>query len=77
MNPGDSLLFHSNLLHRSDSNRSDSPRWSLISAYNLITNIPYKGDNTSSYTPIEAVPDDSILKGKAKGISEEANFNTK
>lgn len=77
MNPGDSLFFHSNLLHRSDSNRSDSPRWSLISAYNLITNVPYKGDNTSSYTPIQTVPDDYILAGKAKGISEEVNFNTK
>ncbi|MEX2569598.1 MAG: phytanoyl-CoA dioxygenase family protein [Cyclobacteriaceae bacterium] len=75
MNPGDTLFFHSNLLHRSDSNRSDSARWSMISAYNLITNKPYKGTNTSSYTPIDKIPDDSIIKSKAKGISENADFN--
>ena len=28
--PGDALFFHSNLLHRSDQNRSPDPRWSLI-----------------------------------------------
>jgi phytanoyl-CoA hydroxylase len=77
MNPGDTLFFHSNLLHRSDSNRSDFARWSLISAYNLITNKPFKGNNTSSYTPIKEVPDNSILQVKAKGISEEVEFNNK
>jgi ectoine hydroxylase-related dioxygenase (phytanoyl-CoA dioxygenase family) len=77
MNPGDTLFFHSNLLHRSDSNRSDSARWSLISAYNLISNKPFKGDNTSSYTPIEKVPDSSILQGQSHGISEAVNFKHK
>ncbi|MBV8898098.1 MAG: phytanoyl-CoA dioxygenase family protein, partial [Acidobacteriaceae bacterium] len=28
MDPGDVLFFHANLLHRSDQNRSDNPRWS-------------------------------------------------
>lgn len=74
MNPGDTLFFHSNLLHRSDSNRSEFARWSLISAYNLITNKPYKGDNTSSYTPIEKAPDSLILKARTKGMSENADF---
>lgn len=77
MNPGDTLFFHSNLLHRSDSNRSESARWSLISAYNLISNRPYKGNNTSSYTPIEKVSDHSILEEKARGMSENADFNHK
>src|ERR1035441_5245444 len=27
MAPGDALFFHSNLLHRSDQNRSENPRW--------------------------------------------------
>lgn len=70
MNPGDTLFFHSNLLHRSDSNRSDTARWSLISAYNAITNKPYKGDNTSSYTPIDVVPDSAILATQAHGIRD-------
>lgn len=77
MNPGDSLFFHSNLLHRSDSNRSDSARWSLITAYNLISNRPYKGTNTSSYTPIEKVPDHFIDPAQAHGISEQVEFKSK
>lgn len=77
MQPGDSLFFHSNLLHRSDSNRSDYPRLSLITAYNLITNRPFKGDNTSSYTPIERVPDSAILQLSTKGITEQVSFKSK
>lgn len=77
MNPGDTLFFHSNLLHRSDSNRSNSARWSLISAYNLITNRPFKGNNTSSFTPVKKVPDSSILKAETKGISEAVDFKHK
>lgn len=77
MNPGDTLFFHSNLLHRSDSNLSESARWSLISAYNLVSNKPYKGNNTSSYTPIETVSDSSILQKKPVGMSENADFNKK
>jgi phytanoyl-CoA hydroxylase len=77
MEPGDTLFFHSNLLHRSDSNRSESARWSLISVYNLISNKPYKGTNTSSYTPIETVPDSSILLAGNKGISETVEFKYK
>lgn len=77
MNPGDTLFFHSNLLHRSDSNRSDAARWSLISAYNRISNKPFKGTNTSSYTPIEKVPDSTILLANTKGISEEVDFKQK
>lgn len=74
MEPGDSLFFHSNLLHRSDMNRSDNPRWSLISAYNRITNKPFKGDNTSSYRPIDVIPNTEILNSEAKGISDESDF---
>lgn len=77
MNPGDTLFFHSNLLHRSDSNLSEFARWSMISAYNLISNKPFKGNNTSSYTPIEKVPDSLILEAKANGMSEKADFNRK
>jgi ectoine hydroxylase-related dioxygenase (phytanoyl-CoA dioxygenase family) len=77
MNPGDTLFFHSNLLHRSDSNHSDFARWSLISAYNLISNRPFKGKNTSSYTSIEKVEDKMILETNLKGISEKADFNHK
>ena len=35
MQPSDGLTFHCNTLHRSDANRSDSPRWSMICRYNV------------------------------------------
>lgn len=74
LEPGDTLFFHSNTIHRSDANNSDFPRWSLISAYNLITNKPYKGDNTSSFTPIQIVNDNTLLQSSNGGIKEDANF---
>lgn len=77
LEPGDTLFFHCNLLHRSDANLSDHPRWSIISVYNRITNKPFKGDNTSSYTPIDRVPDEVIMETELHGISEELEFNEK
>src|SRR5438445_369188 len=41
LDPGDALIFHSNLLHRSAANLSQQSRWSLISVYNRSSNIPY------------------------------------
>ncbi len=34
MSPGDVVFFHANTLHRSDQNRSQQPRWSMICSYN-------------------------------------------
>jgi Phytanoyl-CoA dioxygenase (PhyH) len=61
LQPGDVLFFHSNTLHRSDANNSDRPRWSIISAYNLDFNVPFREKNPSCITPIEVVPDEAIL----------------
>ena len=44
--PGDTLFFHSNTLHRSDQNTSDTPRWSLLCCYNTGTTIPTKNRTT-------------------------------
>ncbi|MDP4129924.1 MAG: phytanoyl-CoA dioxygenase family protein [Bacteroidota bacterium] len=74
MNPGDTLFFHSNLLHRSDRNNSSMPRWSLISAYNRKDNKPYKEANKSSCATIAKVPDSAILEYGGSSISEEADF---
>ena len=58
--PGDALFFHCNLLHRSDQNRSDDPRWSLICCYNAARNNPYKESRHPRYTPLEKVSDSAI-----------------
>jgi ectoine hydroxylase len=60
MDPGDVLFFHCNLLHRSDQNRSDSPRWSMICCYNAARNNPYKESHHPRYTPLSKVEDSAI-----------------
>ncbi len=60
MAPGDALFFHSNLLHRSDQNKSDNPRWSMICCYNAKHNDPYEESHHPRYTPLSKVDDRSI-----------------
>jgi len=74
LQPGDALFFHSNLLHSSGQNTSENPRWSIISAYNLVQNKPYKDVQPSAYTPLEVVGDDQILSVGARGITASADF---
>jgi len=73
--PGDVLFFHGNLLHRSDKNDSDLPRWSMISTFNRIDNPPYKEQNPSCQTLINKIPNDQILNMSMEGISETNDFN--
>lgn len=65
LQPGDALFFHSNLLHRSGPNTSDHPRWSIISCYNLQTNLAYNETSTSWKIPVDMVPDKAILEWEA------------
>ena len=71
---GDALFFHSNILHRSEANTSDTARWSLISVYNRAANIPYNEPSQSSTVPVEIVPDEALLKWDTGSIDENANF---
>ena len=71
---GDALFFHSNILHRSEANTSDTARWSLISVYNRAANIPYNEPSQSSTVPVEIVPDEALLNWNAGTIDENANF---
>jgi len=66
MDPGDALFFHANLLHRSDQNRSDNPRWSMICCYNAARNDPYKESHHPRYTPLAKVADEEIRKAGTK-----------
>jgi ectoine hydroxylase len=57
LEPGSAVFFHCNLLHRSDQNRSDDPRWAFIGCYNAARNDPYKTDaRHPNYTPLEKWP---------------------
>jgi ectoine hydroxylase len=70
MEPGDTLFFHANLLHRSDQNRSPNPRWSMICCYNAARNNPYKESHHPRYTPLEKVPDAAILHAGLKRFGD-------
>ncbi len=70
LEPGDVLFFHSNILHRSDANNSDKPRWSVISAYNLSYNIPFREKHMSCIEPINVVPDTALLSNEIAKISD-------
>jgi hypothetical protein len=69
MDPGDALYFHPNLLHRSDQNRSENPRWSMICCYNAARNDPYKQSHHPRYTPLKKVPDAMIKQTGMKRFS--------
>jgi ectoine hydroxylase-related dioxygenase (phytanoyl-CoA dioxygenase family) len=69
LNPGDALIFHSNLLHRSEANLSDKPRWSIISCYCSQSNLAYNETSTAWKVPVDVVPDEAILEWKADLLS--------
>ena len=73
MQPGDVLFFHSNLLHRSDQNRSEHPRWSMICCYNARTNDPYKESHHPRYTRLERLPDSAIKSIGIKRFADDSS----
>lgn len=62
MDPGDALVFHCNLLHRSDANTSDVPRWGYIASYNVVDNAPFRDVREyGRYEPLVRVPAGSFM----------------
>jgi ectoine hydroxylase-related dioxygenase (phytanoyl-CoA dioxygenase family) len=70
MAPGDTLFFDCNLLHRSDRNRSEHSRWSMICCYNAARNDPYKDAHHPRYTPLRKVPDSSVREAGLRRFSD-------
>jgi ectoine hydroxylase-related dioxygenase (phytanoyl-CoA dioxygenase family) len=73
MEPGDVLFFHCNLLHRSDDNRSEHPRWSMICCYNAARNDPYKDSQHPRYTPLSVVPDSAIREAGLRRFADSSH----
>lgn len=65
LDPGDGLFFHANVMHRSNQNRSDHRRWTVLFCYNAARNNPYMEHHHPQYTPLHKVSDDAV---KAAGI---------
>ncbi|MBI5094053.1 MAG: phytanoyl-CoA dioxygenase family protein [Candidatus Hydrogenedentes bacterium] len=74
MEPGDALIFHCNLLHRSDQNTSPNPRWALICCYNAARNNPYKESGHPRYTPLVKVADSAIKQAGERVLNEGLQF---
>jgi len=72
--PGDALFFHSNILHRSEGNLSERPRWSIICCYNSLSNPAYNDDSFSWRQPVEIVPDDALMQSETVGASLSGDF---
>jgi ectoine hydroxylase-related dioxygenase (phytanoyl-CoA dioxygenase family) len=60
LEPGDALMFHSNLLHASGPNLSERPRWSIICCYNAAHNDPYKDSHHPRYTKLHKLPHEAL-----------------
>jgi ectoine hydroxylase-related dioxygenase (phytanoyl-CoA dioxygenase family) len=67
--PGDAVLFHANLLHRSDQNRSENPRWALICCYNTKRNDPYKESRHPGYSPLDVCDDARVLQVARRAVA--------
>ena len=65
LDPGDGLFFHANVMHRSDQNRSDHRRWTVLFCYNAARNNPYMEHHHPQYTRLHKVSDEAV---KAAGI---------
>jgi ectoine hydroxylase-related dioxygenase (phytanoyl-CoA dioxygenase family) len=65
LEPGDGLFFHANVMHRSDQNRSEHRRWTVLFCYNAARNNPYLEHHHPQYTPLDKVSDDAV---KAAGV---------
>ena len=70
IDPGDALIFHSNLLHRSEANLSENPRWSIISCYSSQSNLAYNETSTAWQVPVDVVPDEAILEWDAETLAK-------
>lgn len=69
LDPGDAVIFHCNALHRSDQNRSDQRRWTLLICYNAVSNDSFVRDDDRYYVPLQKVPDSAVKEAGLKFAS--------
>jgi ectoine hydroxylase len=74
MEPGDGLFFHANVMHRSDANRTDNRRWTVLFCYNAAHNDPVIAHHHPNYTPLDKVPDSAVKAAGVKVSEKSENF---
>ena len=71
MEPGDGLFFHSNLMHRSDQNKSPNRRWTVLFCFNAVTNNPFIEHHHPQYTPLVKVANEAVIEAGLKFSAED------
>lgn len=66
LDPGDALIFHCNAIHRSDANRSDQRRWTLLICYNREDNDTITQADDRYFVPLDVVDDDALRRAGLK-----------
>ncbi len=74
LEPGDGLFFHSNLMHRSDENRSEHRRWTVLFCYNAAHNNPYLEHHHPQYTPLLKVDDAAVKQAGVQHAPKDDNY---
>ncbi|HAA91710.1 MAG: hypothetical protein CMM48_13560 [Rhodospirillaceae bacterium] len=78
LGPGDAAFFHCNRPRRSDQNKSDNRRWTLLACYNTKHNSLFKTVVPGTpYRPLEIAPDSAIRTAGVRFASGEERFQTK
>ena len=77
MEPGDGLFFHANVMHRSDQNRSENRRWTVLFCYNAARNNPYLEHHHPQYTPLHKVDDQAIKLAGIKHADSSDDYFSK
>ncbi len=72
LEPGDTLFFHSNLLHSSDRNESENPRWTLICCYNTRSNPMMQNKDRwhPAYSYLNRLEDEEVRRVGLRQIEE-------
>jgi ectoine hydroxylase-related dioxygenase (phytanoyl-CoA dioxygenase family) len=66
LDPGDALIFHCNAIHRSDANRSDHRRWTLLICYNRTDNDTITKTDDRYFVPLDVVDDGALRQAGLK-----------
>lgn len=74
--PGTAIFFHGNILHCSEANLSDKPRWAYRCVYNAAHNDPYKDIKHARYRPLEKVADSAILEIGTKASDPTKDYHS-
>lgn len=79
MEPGDAIFLHSNTLHGSETNRSQSNRSMLYTTHNALSNQPdiHEGQEHHRYRPLIKMPDSTIKDGNYTSIFDTQKFLSK